>query len=58
MLPKQLTYYALQGIPQIRAGDLLPEIILRLLQIMGSFCKTEIFWSSLKKLFQNQKAGW
>jgi len=26
-LPKQLTYFALQGIPQIRPGDDLPEII-------------------------------
>lgn len=26
-MPKQLTYFALQGIPQIKSGDHLPEII-------------------------------
>ena len=36
-LPKQLTYFALQGIPQIRAGDLLSEIIFAAIAENGLF---------------------
>jgi len=36
-LPKQLTYFALQGIPQIKAGDLLPEIIFTAIADNGLF---------------------